>query len=332
MKRFITGCDMSKNVFDVAFFDEQNECAVYLGQFSNSTQGYEQFIEHFKQLTKYHKKSWLVCFENTGVYSKKFMLWLHEQKIPCIQEHAMNIKRSAGLKRGKTDELDALMICEYAFEKQYKLKPNKPTKIQIDNLRALLSSRDLLVKQKVQVQNSISECKDVMDVNIYEFLFDLKSKQINNLIEDIKIIEKEIEKVIESDKNISVNYHLAKSVVGIGLVTASSIIAFTENFTKITTSRQFAAYVGIAPFPHSSGKTSGKDRVSGFGNNKLKALLSNCIASAIAFDPQIKQYKERLLSKGKARGLINNNIKNKLLHRVFSVVKRQVPYVKLQYA
>ena len=318
MKRFITGCDISKDVFDVAYFDQRKERAVYIGQFSNSFKGYKQLIQHFKQLTRLDNKSWLACFENTGVYSKKFMLWLHKLGIPCIQEYPMNIKRSAGLRRGKTEELDALMICEYTFEKQYKLKPNKPTNNQIDNLRTLLSCRDLMVKQKVQIQNSISECKEVMDSKMYDLQFNLKSKQI--------------EKVIITDDKISINYNLIKSVVGIGMVTAASIIAFTENFTKIITSRQFAAYVGIAPFPHSSGKRSGKNKVSGFGNKKIKALLSNCVASAIAYAPQTKQYKKRLLSKGKSPGLINNNIKNKLLHRVFSVVKRQENHLKLPYA
>ena len=41
MKRFITGCDMSKDVFDAAYFGEQKERAVYIGQFSNSVKGYE---------------------------------------------------------------------------------------------------------------------------------------------------------------------------------------------------------------------------------------------------------------------------------------------------
>jgi len=70
--------------------------------------------------------------------------------------------------------------------------------------------------------------------------------------------------------------------------------------------------------------------VSHLANKKIKSLLSNAVPVAIRLDPQIQKYQKAKLNEGKARGIIVNNIKNKLIQRVFAVVKRQSPYVILQ--
>jgi len=41
------------------------------------------------------------------------------------------------------------------------------------------------------------------------------------------------------------------------------------------------------------------------------------------------QYYERKIAEGKPEGIVFNNIKNKLIHRVFAVIKRQTPFVPL---
>ena len=61
----------------------------------------------------------------------------------------------------------------------------------------------------------------------------------------------------------------------------------------------------------------------------MKALISNGVNSAMKYDNQIRVYRQRLLAKNKKTGIIRNNIKNKLIHRVFSVVNRGTPYVNI---
>ncbi len=54
-----------------------------------------------------------------------------------------------------------------------------------------------------------------------------------------------------------------------------------------------------------------------------------CALNAKKYDYQIKSYFDNKVEKGKNKMLILNNIRNKLLHRVFAVIKRQQPYVNL---
>lgn len=61
-------------------------------------------------------------------------------------------------------------------------------------------------------------------------------------------------KVIDGHDSIHHNYEIVKSVKGVGLVTAVELLVKTDNFTKITTARQYAAYAGTAPYENHRGK------------------------------------------------------------------------------
>lgn len=66
-----------------------------------------------------------------------------------------------------------------------------------------------------------------------------------------------------------------------------------------------------------------------FANKKMKSLFSNCTMSAIVHDPEISLYYKRKRAEGKRSRIVLNAIKNKLIHRVFAVINRKSPYVKI---
>ena len=61
----------------------------------------------------------------------------------------------------------------------------------------------------------------------------------------------------------------------------------------------------------------------------MKAIIGNGIASAIQHDPELASYYQRKLKEGKHKMVVLNAIKNKLIGRVFAVVKRGTPFVPL---
>lgn len=94
------------------------------------------------------------------------------------------------------------------------------------------------------------------------------------------------------------------------------------------------AYCGTAPFPNRSGTSKrGKTKVSHLANKKAKILLDLCAKSALQHNPEMKMYYKRRLESGKTEMETINVIRNKLLSRVFAVVKRGTQYVDIaQYA
>lgn len=327
MYSFFIGSDISKDVIDVAYHDGNG--AVYLGEFPNSISGFEQFVKQLKKHVKAPLSSWFICFENTGAYSKALLEWLFSQGIPCREENALKISRSMGLRRGKDDKIDAKDICQYAFEKKDSIQPSILSKPLIIKLKKLLSRRDFLVRQRQSLDVTLKDQQGTMDADLFELFTTRNSVLIQEFSDQIREIESLMSELIAEDEQMNTNYKLAKSVVGIGHITAAYMIAFTENFTCFKDSRKFACYSGVAPFPNRSGKWVGKTKVSHMANKKIKSLLSNCVNAAVMYDKEIKTYYQRKIAAGKEKGIVLNAIKNKLIHRVFAVINRQSPYVRL---
>jgi len=330
MYEVFIGVDVSKDVLDYAFhFNDQLR---YFGQFRNTNKQIKKVIAKLAEhLGNTDFSTWLVCFENTGVYSKRLLRLMHELGIDCIEEDPKSIKYYFSQSRGKTDEWDACRISQYAHDRHQTLKLTEQTDKYIEQLKHLHSYRRTLIETKRKLQNAMSEKLEFIDTEILSGTELINAQLISQINVSISEIEDQIQFVISSEKELEQNYKLATSVIGIGDVIATGIIIYTNNFKSITDPRKFAAYAGIAPFPNQSGKRKGLSKVNKKANIPLKGLISNGVQAAINHDPQINKYKVRLEKKGKPYGVICNNIKNKLVQRVFCVVKRGTPYAKLAY-
>jgi len=84
----------------------------------------------------------------------------------------------------------------------------------------------------------------------------------------------------------------------------------------------------VIPFEHTSGTSiRGRKRVSHLAHKEIKQELNQAAKSAIMHDPEIRAYADRKL-KTKAYPLVLNNVKFKLILRMFSLVKRGEVYVE----
>jgi len=330
VKKFIIGSDISKSFIDVSYHNGKEP--VYLGQFENDYEGFKLMIEALKKHTDHPLKYWFIGFENTGVFSKTLVEYLYSRNIAYIEESGLQINYSLGIKRGKNDKADSMDICQYCFEKRDSIQASEPLPVEITKLRKLLSRRAFLVRWKTALKNSLCDQKFVLKkVGLHEEFSEDNKVLIDGLNKQIKQLEKQIEETIEQDEVMQTNYELGRSVIGIGLVASASMLAFTLNYTCFTDSRKFNCYCGAAPFGYQSGSSIKRgNKVSHLANKRMKALLSNCVASAIQYDKELKAYYHRKLAQGKDPGVVLNAIKNKLIHRVFAVIKRQTPYVPMK--
>ena len=49
--------------------------------------------------------------------------------------------------------------------------------------------------------------------------------------------------------------------------------------------------------------------------------------NAIKYDPQLKEYYQKKLESGKSKMSVINAVRNKLIHRMYAVIRRGTPYV-----
>jgi transposase len=143
---------------------------------------------------------------------------------------------------------------------------------------------------------------------------------------EIAAIEEEMEALIRANQDLNENYELVTSIKGIGPVIATDLLIKTGNFENIDTARKAASYAGVCPFPNTSGKMEGKSKTSPFADKKLKSLLYMGAKSAVKHNKEYRLYYQKKKLEGKPHYLIMNNISNKMLRTIYSIVKNKTPY------
>lgn len=318
---FIIGVDVSRNTLDI-YCTQIHEHI----QIQNGTAGFKEFLMWCKA-HKIDLNNCAVVMEYTGGYEYKLIQFCENKEIPFIRIPGLAIKHSLGIIRGKNDKVDSKRIAQYASEKYPSLRVSKPLDKRIIQLKELLNFRKRCVRENAGYQATIKERKHIYpDLGKDTIIKELEQKLgFNEKI--ISKIEAEITKIIEANDDFKINYDLITSIKGIGKVNGWMTIAYTENFTSFPDGRTYAVYVGVIPFDHSSGTSiRGKKRVSNLANKQLKSELSQAAKSAMQWDKEIREYAERKLKK-KEWGKVVNNVKFKLILRMFAVVKRGSKYV-----
>lgn len=275
-------------------------------------------------------ESALFCFENTGIFSLPLLLFLAEKKAKYAQISGLSAKRSMGIKRGKTDKVDAAALAEYAYRLREELIPDPPPSKVLLKARRFFSLREQFVKHRAGLKSRLGAELRMLQLPKTDKGVRMQQKAIDQLTKHIDQLDTEILELIASEATLHKNYELATSVKGIGPQTATYMLITTENFTLFKDWRKYACYAGIVPFDHRSGTSiSRKSRVSSMANKRIKTLLSSAAASAIQSNVEMKMYYQRRIAEGKHHMSTLNIIRNKLVSRVFAAVNRQEPYIDL---
>ena len=322
---YFFGIDISKNRIDVAVLDKtgQKLASTY---FANQP---EVIQKGFKKLCKQLKTEVgevLICAENTGIYGNplvqvttllQFSLWL---------ENGRTIKRCTGLSRGKSDPLDALRIALYALRYVDKVRLWSACDKSVQELKYLCGIREDLMIAMNRITVPTKEAER-FDSALAELRKTYTLNAIQALKQQLKEVEKQIDCLLEKEKELQKTVELVSSVPGIGRITSLSLVMFTNNFKLFEKASQLACYAGVAPFPYQSGSSvRGRTRVSPMAQKQLKKILHMAALSAVRFCKQIKAYYIRKVAEGKNKMSVLNAVRNKLIHIVFAVIKRGTPY------
>jgi transposase len=324
------GIDISKKWIDVCLSTNGKKSQMPHLRIANEQCGFKKMLSFINAYVKEQHLSgpWLFCMEHTGIYVLPLCSFLEEQSLDYVLQSALVIANSLGLRRTKSDPADAASITRYAFLHREELCPSRLPSQRLLVIKHLLSLRQRLIKADRGIKVAANELA-AFDSNSL-LITQVSDLACDDLSSYIKQVEQSIRDLIRECDTLNTLFELIVSVKGVGLIIAAHLLVYTNGFTAFQTARQFACYIGIAPFQHSSGTSVKKpDRVSHLANKKLKTLISCGAISAMRFDKEIKAYYQRRIEEGKNPFLVQNNVKNKLVQRIFAVVKRGTPYVEL---
>lgn len=321
VKNFV-GIDISKTWFDAAVIRSDNTGQAIHQQFSQKPEGYKKMEQWLQQHGVLCNDETLFCMEYTGIYNTGLVHYLVSNHAQLWVEMPLRIKKAGGFERGGDDKAAALKIAWYALRYQDRVKRWNPVDTSIERIRNLVAQRDRIITSITQLSvpvNELKECGCSHEALVMEKL----QKPVLSALQKSKLaIEALITKTVQQDEELSAKVKRVVSIKGVGPVTAVALMVYSKGFTAFDNAKQLACYCGVVPFDKSSGSSVRyKSAVSPFANKKLKKLLHLCAMSAIQNDPEIKQYYERKVQEGKNKMSIINAVRNKLVHRIFAVVR-----------
>lgn len=319
------GIDVSKKTLAVSVRDKSSE--QYYSDVENNKKSVNSFIKQFKKAGG-NPETTIVCLEYTGVYTYYALQCFYEHKFVVWIEHALNIKNSIRMTRGKNDKIDAFRIAEYAFRYHDKLVKWEPQRKEMLKLKKLFSVRDSLMKTKQKAQLSCTQHQGYEAREIASLSKQYLEPVINQLQKQIEKVSEEIRVLVKSDKRLKELENLVSSVPGVGEIVSWKLLITTNEFKDFKNGRKFACYSGVVPFDHQSGSSlKSRARVSQMANKEMKTLLHlSAVAILSRGKGELFEYYQRKIAEGKVKMSVINALRNKIIQRVFACVKNDRKY------
>lgn len=317
------GIDVSKEKLNIAITGITGEVAQE-SEISNKVTAIRKWLKPLLKENRGQDK--LFCFEATGHYSYMLVTVLHEYGLNAWVANPQDIRQSIGMQRGKNDVVDARRIAEYARRFKDKARIVTDKEVELLKLKQLMSYREMLVTQKGKLKGQIKDYKGRLDKEAYKIIRESNQGLIKQLEKGIEKVEAQVKEIISSNAQTKLRYELIQSIPGIGKTLAAYLVSMTSDFTAFNNSRALACHAGVVPFHYSSGTKTGKGRVSHRSNKRLKSLLHLAAMTAIRCKGDMKNYYEKKVQEGKSKMLVLNSVRNKLITRVYAVIKRETPY------
>lgn len=320
MEKIVIGIDISAKTLDI--------CVKRIGkkEFFKIENSVVKIRTFFKKFLKHPQI--IVSMENTGKYNWSLYEVLEEFIFQVFVINPLHLKKSLGLVRGKNDVVDAERIADFTDKNQEMLHEWKPDSYEMKKLKVLFSERNSKTKLKanlLKLQHNYKLTKSGCEKDLLK----MNKQEVELLEKHILTLEKEIEAVIKSSESLYQKAKLIKSVPGVGKVLCWMLLVKTNAFETIIEPRKLACYAGVVPFDHQSGTSIRyKSKVSYYADKSLKSILHMAAMSAIRLENDLKDYYQRKVSQGKNKMLVLNNVRNKIIHRVFAVIKQQKSYEK----
>ena len=168
------GIDISKKTLDYVIYNKTDTKLSEHKVFSNDKLGFKKSITWMKkqnlELTKV-----LFCMEHTGVYGLELQSFLSKEELNYCVISGLELKKSLGIVRGKTDKSDAFQIARYAYLFKDEIKLSKLSPKNIFLIKNLLNEMNLLFraregrKLKIEYNRDGVRYKTVVKLRNYKF-------------------------------------------------------------------------------------------------------------------------------------------------------------------
>lgn len=326
------GLDIAKRVFQLYWVEYEN------GEIHNSKLGKQELLEFFAQ-----REAGLIALEACGSahwWRRKLMALGHEVRLihakfirPFVQGNktdAADAKaiwtavRQPGMRTvaGKTEDQQSMLALH-----RMRLSLIKFRTMQVNQLRGLLYEFGITLKcgQKAglaEIQQRMTELEAIVPGMLFEAIKE-QLKRIGEIEADVQHIERRIK---DWQKQQAACRKIAE-IPGVGMLTATALVATMGETESFKSGREFAAFVGLVP--RQSG-TGGKIKLLGIskrGDTYLRTLLVHG-ARSVMFNAKDKGAWSEALLRRRPTNVAVVAMANKMARTAWAVLAHDREYQK----
>lgn len=305
------GVDTHKETHTLALIDALGK-AVGTQTFPATRKGYVQLAEAIGD------RSIPVGVEGTGSYGAGLRRHLELAGFSVLE---VERPRRKSRKRGKSDEIDALMAAKCVAEGSTVI-PKKGR--SAEDLRVLTVARDQAVKQATALRNCVDSMLVTASDEVRERYGALRAEARMTAIAEARPedwgedeatlsalrhlalawtdaaghaedLERELSAIVRSQ------HAVLLGAEGVGAVTAARlVVAAGGNPERMGGEAAFSMLCGTSPIPASSGRTD-RHRLNRGGNRQANRAIHDIAKNRIQYDEETSEYMERTMAKGKSK-------------------------------
>jgi transposase len=258
----------------------------------------------------------LIAVEATGGFEMTVAAAIAGAALPLAVVNPAQVRHYAQAlgRHAKTDKIDAEVIARFA-------EATRPEPRQLPD-EATQALSELVTRRRQIIAMMVAERQRAG--RLPKRLKRSCERVVRVLEKELAALDQDIDTTVRGSPAWRAKEDLLASVTGIGPITARTLIADLPELGTLDR-RKIAALVGVAPFTRQSGQWRGKSFIAG-GRPTVRAALFVATMAAVRHNPVIRDFRERLLAKGKPKMVAMVACMRKLLTILNAILRDQNPW------
>ena len=344
--RMSIGVDLHKTQFTVCCLSEDRKIQES-GIYPTTYRGYGAFRERMSHWAEEGFEV-AVAVESTG-NTRHFRNQVMEAGIGVTIVNTLKFKIvNESVK--KTDKHDAHTLAEF-LEKDM-LPESTLCSQESEDIRRLLKSRSVLVKALVSLKNQVHGL--LLGYGIESRRGQLQSKKerqrildgladhrsngnaaravqplldtIDQIASQVKELEKVLSDLVREDKDVE----LLRTIPGVGLITAATIRAYTDDIKRYENAKKYAAHAGLSPWVHNSNTTVRHGHITKRGPAELRTAFVQMVMGMLRLRNKTAGYwlmsKYNVMKEHKGTGKSIIATARKMNTIVYAILRTRKPF------
>lgn len=278
---------------------------------SNDEEGIGRLVTRLRELSPA-----LVVMEATGGLEDAVAVALGICGLPVAVVNPRQVRdfaRATG-KLAKTDKIDADVMAFFGHSVRPPVRPLPDSETRA--LEAIVSRRHQIMDMITEEKNRLHGAQPSLRKDIEEHIAWLRGR--------VTKLDKEMGEALRQSSLWQEKVDLLGSVPGVGPVLTATVVAKLPELGTLNR-REIASLVGVAPLNWDSGTFRGRRAIWG-GRGHVRAVFYMATLVATRFNPTIKEFYNRLLTRGKEKKVALVACMRKLLTILNAMLKHKIPW------